>query len=77
MQQVPIGKAVNKNLTIQMGNCNHRRYIPMLADLVASGTVDPRVVLSHEAALTTAIEAYAAFGLRKTGWIKVELDPTS
>ncbi|VWX61914.1 Esterase (modular protein) [Burkholderiales bacterium 8X] len=26
----PIGKAMNKNLTIRMGNCNHRKYIPRL-----------------------------------------------
>ncbi|HVG63842.1 MAG TPA: zinc-dependent alcohol dehydrogenase, partial [Hyalangium sp.] len=26
----PIGEAMNKNLTLKMGNCNHRKYIPML-----------------------------------------------
>lgn len=24
----PFGQAMNKNLTVQAGNCNHRRYIP-------------------------------------------------
>ncbi len=28
----PIGEAMQKNLTIKMGNCNHRRYIPELID---------------------------------------------
>lgn len=38
----PIGTAMNKNLTINMGNCNHHKYIPTLVDLVRNGTVDPQ-----------------------------------
>jgi threonine dehydrogenase-like Zn-dependent dehydrogenase len=30
----PIGLAMNKNLTLQMGNCNHRKYIPLLIEKV-------------------------------------------
>jgi hypothetical protein len=26
----PIGEAMNKNLTLRMGNCNHRKYLPHL-----------------------------------------------
>ena len=26
----PVGEAMNKNLTVKMGNCNHRQYIPEL-----------------------------------------------
>src|SRR5512133_4098935 len=29
----PIGAAMFKNLTIKMGNCNHRKYIPVLVDM--------------------------------------------
>ncbi len=29
----PIGKAMGKNLTLKMGNCNHRRFVPDLIDL--------------------------------------------
>jgi threonine dehydrogenase-like Zn-dependent dehydrogenase len=28
----PIGAAMNKNLTIPMGNCNHRKYVPDLVE---------------------------------------------
>lgn len=39
----PIGQAMNKNLTLHMGNCNHRRYIPRLLDLVApASSIPPR-----------------------------------
>ena len=71
----PIGVAVNKNLTIQMGNCNHRRYIPMLLPLVQSGTFDPSRILTQTAPLSSVIEAYERFDLREQGWIKVMLEP--
>jgi hypothetical protein len=28
----PIGQAMQKNLTLHMGNCHHRRYLPMLVE---------------------------------------------
>lgn len=71
----PIGAAMNKNLTVNMGNCHHRKYIPRLIDLVRSGTVDPARVLTQREPLTDVISAYKAFDLRQPGWIKVELKP--
>ncbi len=72
----PIGKAMNKNLTIKMGNCNHRKYIPMLLEYVAAGVVEPTRLITQVEAMPTAIDAYKAFDLRQPGWIKVELVPT-
>jgi threonine dehydrogenase-like Zn-dependent dehydrogenase len=71
----PWGEAMNRNLTINAGNCPHRRYLPHLIELVSSGAVDPRVVLSHEMPLDSALEAYKKFDQREEGWIKVELRP--
>jgi threonine dehydrogenase-like Zn-dependent dehydrogenase len=71
----PIGKAMNKNLTVKMGNCNHRRYYSTLLDLVVSGTIDPLKVLTKVEPMQSAIEAYEAFDRREPGWIKVELKP--
>jgi threonine dehydrogenase-like Zn-dependent dehydrogenase len=73
----PIGVAMNKNLTLNMGNCNHRRYIPHLLELVQSGVVDPAEVLSQRAPLTSAIDAYRHFDRREEGWLKVELEPAA
>ena len=50
MKSFPLGQAVMKNLTLQMGNCNHRKYIPILVELVRSGMVDPVPVLSQRRA---------------------------
>ncbi len=73
----PIGMAMNRNLTINMGNCNHRKYIPKLVEMANSGTVDPRQVLTNIEPLTDVIEAYKAFDKRQAGWIKVELLPAA
>ena len=71
----PIGLAMNKNLTVKMGNCPHRKYIPLLIDLVKNGTVDPARLLTETEPLTSAIEAYKAFDTRQPGWVKVKLEP--
>lgn len=71
----PIGMAMNKNLTIKMGNCDHRKYIPTLVDMVQSGAIDPLQILTQLGPLTSAIDAYKAFDQRQSGWIKVELVP--
>jgi len=71
----PLGLAAGKNLTVNMGNCNHRATIPMLVDLVRSGMVDPAEILTQTAPLASAIDAYKAFDRREPGWVKVKLEP--
>jgi threonine dehydrogenase-like Zn-dependent dehydrogenase len=73
----PNGPSAGKNLTIQMGNCNHRRYIPSLIRLIQSGAVDPLRVLTQHEPMTSAIAAYEAFDERRPGWMKVELRPAA
>jgi len=75
MRFFPLGTAMGKNLTLKMGSCNHRRYIPHLLALVQSGVVDPTQILTQVEPLTDAIEAYKAFDQRQPGWMKVELEP--
>jgi threonine dehydrogenase-like Zn-dependent dehydrogenase len=75
MQRYPIGQAMNKNLTLHMGNCNHRKYVPTLVDLVQNGTLDPTAILTEREPMMSAIDAYKAFDTRQPGWIKVELTP--
>lgn len=70
----PIGKAMMKNLTIRMGNCHHRKYLPELVALVRTGALHPTKILSCEVPLTTAIAAYEHFDRREAGWMKVSLE---
>jgi len=69
----PIGLAVDRNLTIQAGVCNHRKYIPRLLDMVKSRTVDPARLVSHREPLMSAVDAYHALAQRQPGWLMVEL----
>lgn len=71
----PIGMAMNKNLKINMGNCHHRRYVPMLIDLVRAGEIDPVTILTSIEPFTSAIDAFECFDKRESGWVKVELKP--
>lgn len=73
----PIGKAMNKNLTVKMGNCNHRKYIPKLIDLILTGAIDPTEVLTQHESFNAVLDAYKAFDKREPGWIKVMLEPAA
>jgi threonine dehydrogenase-like Zn-dependent dehydrogenase len=75
LHSFPIGMAMNRNLTINMGNCNHRKYIPHLIDTVRSGVVTPLDVLTRIEPMQDVITAYKTFDQRKPGWMKVELKP--
>jgi threonine dehydrogenase-like Zn-dependent dehydrogenase len=66
---------MEKNLTIRMGNCNHRKYIPRLLEAIRSGSVDPAEVLTQIEPMADVIEAYKRFDRRSPGWIKVMLQP--
>lgn len=64
---------MNKNLSINMGNCNHRAILPPLVEKVRNGSVHPLSVLSKREPMTHVLAAYKAFHLREPGWIKVAL----
>ncbi len=70
----PIGQAMNKNLTIRMGNCNHRAVTPPLIDLVASGLFDPTAFITQQIEIPSAIDAYESFDRREEGWVKTVID---
>jgi threonine dehydrogenase-like Zn-dependent dehydrogenase len=76
MEHFPIGQAMNKNLRINAGDCNHRKYIPILLKKIKSGEMeDPSKILTNEESLSSAIDAYKSFDKKEDGWIKVVLTP--
>ncbi|HEY0240350.1 MAG TPA: zinc-dependent alcohol dehydrogenase [Friedmanniella sp.] len=77
MDAFPLGQALNKNLNVRMGNCPHRRFIPELVDLVASGVVDPSAMLTQHEPVAGAIAAYETFDRREPGWTKVALETSA
>jgi threonine dehydrogenase-like Zn-dependent dehydrogenase len=70
----PIGEATGKSLTVKMGNCNHRKYIPKLLGLIRSGEVEVARMLTQHQPLSSAIEAFQSFDRRESGWVKVKLE---
>lgn len=74
LDSYPIGMAMNRNLTIKTGNCNHRKYVRPLLDLVESGATHPEKILAEDAFMSNAIDAYKAFDRREPWWIKVILE---
>ena len=75
MRFFPTGKAMLKNLTIRAGNCHHRKYIPLLLQIVSAGSVKPERVITQEQPIASALDAYRMFDQKKAGWLKVQLRP--
>ncbi len=77
LESFPIGRVMNKNITLKTGNCNHRRYMPLMVELVRSGVVRPERFLTQKQPMVSAIDAYKNFDSHQSGWIKVKLDPSA
>jgi threonine dehydrogenase-like Zn-dependent dehydrogenase len=77
VQGFPIDKVLEKNLTLKAGNCNHRRYMPQMIELVRSGVIRPEEFLTQKEPMQSAIDAYRSFAEHERGWIKVKLEPAS
>ena len=71
----PVGVAMNKNLTLRLGQCNVRRYMPHLLDLIRSGTIDAKGIITHRLPLEAAADAYNIFAKKKDECIKCVLIP--
>jgi len=56
-QSFPLGVAMNRNLSANLGNCNHRVYIPKLVEMVCVGVIDSVKILTKKERLSNAIEA--------------------
>ena len=75
LKSFPIGMAMNKNITMRMGNCNHRKYLPRLVELVRSGVIRPEQFFTQKVPVASAIDAYHHFDRHEHGWLKVKLEP--
>ena len=64
-ERFPIGKFMNKNLTLKAGNCNHRRYIPELLRLVRTRAVHPSTILTQRATFATHESRMGIRGARR------------
>jgi threonine dehydrogenase-like Zn-dependent dehydrogenase len=70
----PIGEMMNRNLTVRTGNCNHRKYLPHLIELVRAGIFRPEQFFTQRQPITSVIDAYHHFDQHEHGWLKVKLE---
>jgi len=75
LKSFPIGEAMAKDLTVRAGNCNHRKYLPRLIELVRSGAIHPEEFFTQRVPVGSAIDAYHHFDQHEAGWLKVKLEP--
>ena len=75
IDNVPFGAAMNKGLTMKMGQTHVQRYLKPLLKRIETGEIDPSFVITHRIGLEEAPEAYKTFRDRKDGCIKVVIKP--
>ena len=75
LDKLPFGAAMNKGLTLKMGQTHMQRYTRQLLQLVEEGKVDPSLIITHRLKLADAPAAYKTFRDKKDGCIKVVLSP--
>jgi threonine dehydrogenase-like Zn-dependent dehydrogenase len=73
--KIPFGALMNKGLTVKTGQTHVMRYLPKLTELIQSGKIDPRFVITHTLSLDEAPHAYEIFQKKQDGCIKVVLKP--
>lgn len=72
---VPIGWAMNRNLTLRMGQCNVLNYVDSLMERTRRGEIDPSFIVTHEIPLDDAPYGYEIFERKLDGAIKVLVKP--
>jgi threonine dehydrogenase-like Zn-dependent dehydrogenase len=75
IDKLPFGGAMNKGLTIKMGQTHVQRYGKTLLAKIEAGEIDPSFVITHRLPLADAPAAYKTFRDKADGCIKVVLKP--
>ena len=75
IDKFPMGAAMNKALTLRMGQMFAQKYIPQLLETVASGKVDPAYMLTHKYALDQGPEGYQMFKHKTDSCMRVVFTP--
>jgi threonine dehydrogenase-like Zn-dependent dehydrogenase len=72
---VNVGAAMNKGLTLRMGQCNVKRYMPHLLEHIRAGRIDAKGIITHRFPLEAAPDAYRIFERKEDDCIKCVLVP--
>jgi threonine dehydrogenase-like Zn-dependent dehydrogenase len=75
LDHMPMGAAMNKGLTLKMGQTHVQRYLEPLLEKIEDGQIDPSFVITHRLGLEDGPQAYQTFRDKEDGCIKVVLKP--
>lgn len=75
VDKLPLGPAMNKGLTLRMGQTHVQRYLRPLLTKIEAGEIDPSFVVTHRVPLEEAPAAYKTFRDKQDDCIKVVLKP--
>ena len=75
LDKIPFGAAMNKGLTMKMGQTHVQKYLEPLLRKVEAGEIDPSFVITHKIGLKDAPGAYKTFRDKDDGCIKVVINP--
>lgn len=75
LDHMPMGAAMNKGLTLKMGQTHVQRYLEPLLEMIEDGQIDPSFVITHRLGLEDGPQAYQTFRDKEDGCIKVVLKP--
>ncbi|MDZ8050630.1 MAG: zinc-dependent alcohol dehydrogenase [Aulosira sp. ZfuVER01] len=75
IDKVPMGAAMNKGLTLKMGQTHVHRYVKPLLEHIQKGDIDPSFIITHRLPLEKAPHAYEIFKNKQDNCIKVVLKP--
>jgi len=75
IDDVPIGAAFNKGLTMKMGQTHVQRYMEPLYQRIEQGEIDPSFIITHRVSIDEVPEAYKIFRDKEADCIKVVVRP--
>jgi threonine dehydrogenase-like Zn-dependent dehydrogenase len=75
LDKIPFGAAMNKGLTMKMGQTHVPKYHHKLLAMIEEGKIDPSFVITHRLPLDDGPEAYRTFRDKEDDCIKVVLTP--
>ncbi|HET8641791.1 MAG TPA: zinc-binding dehydrogenase [Pseudonocardiaceae bacterium] len=75
VDKFPLGAAMNKGLTLRMGQQHGQRYIPMLLERIGAGEIDPSYLATHRVPLEEEPQAYRMFERKEDGCLRAVFQP--
>ena len=77
LDKLPFGAAMNKGLTIRMGQTHVNRWTDDLLHRIQEGEIDPTFVITHNVTLDRGPEMYETFRAKTDGCVKVVMKPAA